>query len=477
MKIRDQIQMARRNLRRQKGRTRLTLLSIIIGAFAVIAVIILAVTANQAVEAYFEETGQLYSIQAERVGGDEQIDDALAADVGALEGVRSVSPMLRLYDFTAIRSGEQRVNIVGGVELTAELPNGTTDQVLVAGRNLADSDTGALALVSADIAGDLTGGQPDSLVGSTILLESSVSYRGPGQSPENCDFGDGMEEVVCSAVDVPVEVVGIVQGSLSVFFPLEFGVSLRETTYYAIDDRCNPESEFWTFSSETFDPPAECEGLVRADTFSIVDDFGYEGLKIRVDSDEAISGVTRARVNDFGMRNRLDTQGEGSLEFAVGREELEEIQNLASLVTLIFLIAALAIIVGLSRVLSPSLERVVVGAGLPLSFVAVAIALVILLPEGVAAFRFARQGHLQSSFNIGYGSALASIGLTIPALVVVSFLLEFDLEFGLRTIDIVMFLLTLVVSTVTVASHRVTLFQGGLHLAIFAAFLFLAISP
>lgn len=145
--------------------------------------------------------------------------------------------------------------------------------------------------------------------------------------------------------------------------------------------------------------------------------------------------------------------------------------------SVILLIAALAIIVGLSRVLSPSLERVVVGAGLPLSFVAVAIALVILLPEGVAAFRFARRGHLQSSFNIGYGSALASIGLTIPALVVVSFLLEFDLEFGLRTIDIVMFLLTLVVSTVTVASHRVTLFQGGLHLAIFAAFLFLAISP
>lgn len=338
MKIRDQIQMARRNLRRQKGRTRLTLLSIIIGAFAVIAVIILSVTANQAVEAYFEETGQLYSIQAERVGGDEKIDDALAADVGALEGVRSVSPMLRLYDFTAIHSGEQRVNIVGGVQLTAELPNGTTDQVLVAGRNLADSDTGALALVSADIAGDLTGGQPDSLVGSTILLESSVTYRGPGQSPENCDFGDGMEEVVCSAVDVPVEVVGIVQGSLSVFFPLEFGLSLKETTFYAIDDRCNPESEFWTFSPDAFDPPAECEGLVRADTFSIVDDFGYEGLKIRVDSDEAISGVTRALVNDFGMRNRLDTQGEGSLEFAVGREELEEIQNLASLVTLIFLV-------------------------------------------------------------------------------------------------------------------------------------------
>ena len=145
--------------------------------------------------------------------------------------------------------------------------------------------------------------------------------------------------------------------------------------------------------------------------------------------------------------------------------------------SIIFLVTALAIIVGLSQVLSPAIESAVLGAGLPLTFVAVAIAVVILLPEGAAAFRYARQGHLQSSFNIGYGSALASIGLTIPALVVVSLVLDFDLEFGLRPIDIVLFLLTLVVSTVTVASHRVTLFQGGLHLAIFAAFLFLSVSP
>lgn len=145
--------------------------------------------------------------------------------------------------------------------------------------------------------------------------------------------------------------------------------------------------------------------------------------------------------------------------------------------SVVFLILALGTVVVLAQVLSPSVESAVLGAGFPLTFVAVVIAMVILLPEGAAAFRSARAGHLQSSFNIGYGSALASIGLTIPALVVVSLLLDFDLVFGLRTVDIVLFLLTLVVSTVTVASHRVTLFQGGLHLAIFSAFLFLAMSP
>jgi Ca2+:H+ antiporter len=149
----------------------------------------------------------------------------------------------------------------------------------------------------------------------------------------------------------------------------------------------------------------------------------------------------------------------------------------AFITSVIFLVGALIAIVLLANVLSPSIEGAVTGAGFPLAFVAVVIALVILLPEGVAAFRFARAGHLQASFNIGYGSALASIGLTIPALVVVSLMLDFDLVFGLRPVDIVLFLLTLVVSTVTVASHRVTLFQGGLHLAIFSVFLFLAISP
>jgi Ca2+:H+ antiporter len=145
--------------------------------------------------------------------------------------------------------------------------------------------------------------------------------------------------------------------------------------------------------------------------------------------------------------------------------------------SLILLVVSLVMIVGLAQVLSPSIESVVLGAGLPVTFVAVVIAMVILLPEATAAFRFARLGSLQASFNIGYGSALASIGLTIPTLVVVSFVLDLQLEFGLRPVDIVLFILTLVVSSVTVASHRVTLFQGGLHLAIFASFLFLAVNP
>ena len=141
------------------------------------------------------------------------------------------------------------------------------------------------------------------------------------------------------------------------------------------------------------------------------------------------------------------------------------------------LLIALTAIIGMAKVISPSIEGVVLNAGLPLFVVAVAVALVVLAPESMAAFRSAKQGDLQTGFNLAYGSALASIGLTIPALAIVSWIIGVELQLGLSALEIVLFVLTLVVSVVTVSSHRVTFFQGGLHVVIFLAFLFLAVSP
>lgn len=342
MRIRDQIDMARRNLRRQKGRTRLTLLSIVIGAFAVILVIILSFTANQAVSNYFEQTGDLYSIDVQRVGGEVSINDALVTRVGAIPGVESYTPVASLYEFASIRFGEQNVNAGGGISLTAERSNGTRDHILIAGRDLSDSDTGAQALVSQDIAQDLTQGDAESLVGETIYLVTQASYRGPDQKPENCDFGDGTEGVdpVCPAVEIPISVVGVIQDDLSMFFPLEFGIAQKEFTYFYYDQRCDPNSEFWKFEIESrpYEADEGCSGTLRFDTYSSFEDYGYEALKIRVASDELIEGVRTALISDLGMRDRLDTQGEGQLEFSVGRDLLKEIQDLAALTTLIFLL-------------------------------------------------------------------------------------------------------------------------------------------
>lgn len=145
--------------------------------------------------------------------------------------------------------------------------------------------------------------------------------------------------------------------------------------------------------------------------------------------------------------------------------------------SLILLVVALAAIIGLAKVVSPSIESVVRDAGLPLFVVAVAIALVILLPESLAAIRAARRGDLQTSMNLGYGSAMASIGLTIPALAILSIATGITLELGLNATELVLFALTMLVSTITVSSHRTTLLQGGIHTVIFAAFLVLAVNP
>ncbi len=145
--------------------------------------------------------------------------------------------------------------------------------------------------------------------------------------------------------------------------------------------------------------------------------------------------------------------------------------------SIFMLLIALASVIGLAKIISPSIQGLVINAGLPLTSVAVAVALVILAPEGLAAIRSSSRGDLQTGFNLAYGSALASIGLTIPALAIASEILDIELQLGLSATEIVLFVLTMVVSLVTVSSHRVTLFQGGLHIVIFSSFLFLAINP
>ena len=149
----------------------------------------------------------------------------------------------------------------------------------------------------------------------------------------------------------------------------------------------------------------------------------------------------------------------------------------ATLISLVLLLVALVSVVGLAKLESPSIEGGVVALGLPESVVGVIIALVILLPEGISAVRAARRNHIQTSLNLGLGSAMASIGLTIPAVAVASIWMPGQLVLGLGETQIVLLLLSIVVSILTVVPGRATKLQGGVHLVIFAAFLFLSVSP
>jgi Ca2+:H+ antiporter len=141
------------------------------------------------------------------------------------------------------------------------------------------------------------------------------------------------------------------------------------------------------------------------------------------------------------------------------------------------LVVALAAVVGLAKTISPAIESGVVAAGIPHSFVGVVIALLVLLPEGLSSTRSALRNRMQTSFNLAYGSAIASIGLTIPAIAIASIWLAGPLVLGLGPTQVVLLVLTVLVSVLTVVPGRVTRLHGALHLILFAAFLFLAINP
>ncbi|MFD9336987.1 calcium:proton antiporter [Streptomyces sp. NPDC060028] len=149
----------------------------------------------------------------------------------------------------------------------------------------------------------------------------------------------------------------------------------------------------------------------------------------------------------------------------------------AALVSLGLLLVALVAVVGNAKAVSPTIERGVANAGLPNAVVGVIIALLVLAPETLAAVRAARRDRVQTSLNLAYGSAIASIGLTIPAIALASVWLSGPLLLGLGPIHMVLLALTVVVSALTIVPGRATLLQGGVHIVLLAAYLFLAVSP
>ena len=115
--------------------------------------------------------------------------------------------------------------------------------------------------------------------------------------------------------------------------------------------------------------------------------------------------------------------------------------------------------------------------GLPPSFVGVVIAILVLAPETLAAVNAARRNRVQISLNLALGSAMASIGLTIPALAVATIWLDGPLLLGLGPTQMVLLAITVIVGMLTVVPGRATRLQGGVHLVLLAAYIFLAANP
>jgi Ca2+:H+ antiporter len=141
------------------------------------------------------------------------------------------------------------------------------------------------------------------------------------------------------------------------------------------------------------------------------------------------------------------------------------------------LLAALIAVVGLAHQVSPSIETLVDQANLPKSVISVAIAMLTLLPEAWAAIRAALANRIQTSLNLALGSALASIGLTIPAIALASKLVGTTLILGLAPKELVLVVLAFFVTSITLVAGRTHLMLGLVHFVVFCAFLFLSLVP
>lgn len=167
----------------------------------------------------------------------------------------------------------------------------------------------------------------------------------------------------------------------------------------------------------------------------------------------------------------------------VGADENEEavqpiaITNRVFIISLVSLVASLGIVVLLAKALSPTIESIITGYSLPKTLVGVVIAAIILLPEAMAAIIAARKNRLQTSINLSLGSALASIGLTIPSVAAVCLMLDMPIILGLDIKSIVLLGLSVITVMLALSSGKSNIVYGVVLLVNLFAFIFLMIYP
>jgi Ca2+:H+ antiporter len=165
------------------------------------------------------------------------------------------------------------------------------------------------------------------------------------------------------------------------------------------------------------------------------------------------------------------------LDSAPGDHAHEKPSDRLALTSLLLLLIALASVVLLAKVLSHPLDKGIAAAGLPQAFVGVVIAAIVLLPEGIAAAKSAMLNRLQNSINLALGSAVASIGLTIPTVAILAMALDQNPSLGISPANMTLLVLTLFVATLTLGTGRTTVLQGAIHLVIFFVFLLVSAVP
>jgi len=143
----------------------------------------------------------------------------------------------------------------------------------------------------------------------------------------------------------------------------------------------------------------------------------------------------------------------------------------------VFLVLTLLPIVLLSKKLAVLVDHGTETLGAPAALGGVLVAILVLTPEGLAAFHAALANRLQRSVNICLGSALATIGLTIPAVLTINVVTDLHVVLGLEPTEIILLVLTLLLSMLTFGGVRTNVLQGAVHLVVFLVYLVLIFDP
>ncbi len=265
--------------------------------------------------------------------------------------------------------------------------------------------------------------------------------------------------------------VGALKHHLAVFNPEGTGAALATVITLAVlclvvpsVTTSQPGPEF-TGAQLTF---AAIASLVLYGMFVFTQTIRHRDFFLPVTLGQHSPVVTSARGGDSFQHEPVDLDEDGHADPPTEK---------ATYASLGLLVVSLVAVVGLAKIESPAIESGVAALGFPQAVVGVVIALLVLAPESIAAVRAAARNRVQVSLNLAMGSAMASIGLTIPAIAVAGIWLDGPLELGLNQLQTVLLLLTAAVAILTVVPGRAKPLQGGVHLVLLAAFLFLTIAP
>jgi Ca2+:H+ antiporter len=147
------------------------------------------------------------------------------------------------------------------------------------------------------------------------------------------------------------------------------------------------------------------------------------------------------------------------------------------MLSMVLLLLSLLAVVLLAKKFSLVVDAGAASIGAPPAFAGILVALLILLPESVAAISAARKNDLQKSINLALGSSLATIGLTVPAVAVVAYELDKTLILGLEQREVILLVMTFLLSMLTFGTGRTNILFGLVHLLVFAVFVFMVFVP